>query len=144
MKMRLWFGAIVVGAGLALVPAMVQAQVNDIGKREYTNSCAICHGASGKGDGPLAAQLKTPVANLTKLEANNNGILPVEKIYAVIDGRQDVAVHGSREMPLWGNVFRTDVAAGLCFGLASPKELEDLVKGRIFALIGYIHTLQVK
>ena len=60
MKMRLWFGAAVVGAGLSLAPATVQAQVNDIGKREYTNSCAVCHGASGKGDGPLASQLKTP------------------------------------------------------------------------------------
>jgi mono/diheme cytochrome c family protein len=136
--------AIVVGAALSATPVVGHAQAVDIGKREYSNSCAVCHGASGKGDGPLAAVLNRPVADLTKIEANNNGILPVDRIYAVIDGRQAVQTHGPRDMPLWGNVFSTDVAAGLCFGLASPKELEDLVKGRIFALIGYIHTLQAK
>jgi len=144
MRKLPWFRAIVVGASVSAVPILADAQVVDIGKREYSNSCAVCHGASGKGDGPLAAQLKTPVADLTRIEANNNGVLPVDRIYAVIDGRQAVRIHGPRDMPLWGNVFSTDAAAGLCFGLASPKELEDLVKGRIFALIGYIHTLQAK
>jgi mono/diheme cytochrome c family protein len=144
MKKLSRFSAIVVGAGLSAAPVLAHAQAVDIGKREYSNNCAVCHGASGKGDGPLAAVLNRPVADLTKIEANNNGILPVDRIYAVIDGRQAVQTHGPRDMPLWGNVFSTDAAAGLCFGLASPKELEDLVKGRIFALIGYIHTLQAK
>jgi mono/diheme cytochrome c family protein len=144
MRNLRWLNAIVAGANVLAGPVVGYAQVVDIGKREYTNSCAVCHGASGKGDGPLAAQLKTSVADLTRIEANNNGVLPVDRIYAVIDGRQAVGTHGTRDMPLWGNVFSSDVAAGLCFGLASPKELEDLVKGRIFALIGYIHTLQVK
>jgi len=144
MRKLSWFRAIVVGASLSAAPVLTYAQVVDIGRREYSNSCAVCHGASGRGDGPLARQLKTSVADLTRIEANNNGILPVDRIYAVIDGRQAVETHGPRDMPLWGNVFSTDVAAGLCFGLASPKELESLVKGRIFALIGYIHTLQAK
>jgi putative copper export protein/mono/diheme cytochrome c family protein len=31
----------------------------------YPNHCAVCHGAAGRGDGPAAAGLPTPPANLT-------------------------------------------------------------------------------
>jgi len=144
MTKRSWIGAVVLGASLFSVPMRGYAQVVDIGKREYHNSCAVCHGVTGKGDGPLAAQLKKPVADLTKIEESNKGMLPVDRIFAVIDGRQAVEAHGPRDMPLWGNVFSSDVAAGLCFGWATPKELDSLVQGRILALIGYIHTLQAK
>ena len=33
------------------------------GKIAYNSRCAFCHGASGKGDGPAAAQLKPPPTN---------------------------------------------------------------------------------
>jgi len=35
------------------------------GKALYTQQCAVCHGAQGKGDGPAAAGLPHPPANLT-------------------------------------------------------------------------------
>ena len=35
-----------------------------IGNRVYTESCASCHGAQGRGDGPAAAGLDPPPANL--------------------------------------------------------------------------------
>ena len=36
------------------------AQEIDVGKIEYQSSCAVCHGADGKGKGkgPLSAELK--------------------------------------------------------------------------------------
>jgi mono/diheme cytochrome c family protein len=58
----------VIGAALVAAPAFCYGQDEDLGKRVYVNRCAVCHGLSGKGDGPLAAQLKTPVADLTQIQ----------------------------------------------------------------------------
>ena len=35
------------------------------GKLIYETNCLMCHGASGKGDGPISAGLKPPAADLT-------------------------------------------------------------------------------
>jgi mono/diheme cytochrome c family protein len=50
----------VLGATLLAVSFPGHAQTGDIGKREYLDSCAICRGESGKGDGLVAALLKGP------------------------------------------------------------------------------------
>lgn len=38
----------------------------DPGKSLYENHCAMCHGNSGKGDGPAASALSKEPTNLTK------------------------------------------------------------------------------
>lgn len=38
-----------------------------VGKGLYAANCATCHGASGEGDGPAAAGLSPPPANLRAL-----------------------------------------------------------------------------
>ncbi|MFI4961002.1 MAG: c-type cytochrome, partial [Hyphomicrobiales bacterium] len=53
-------GTALLGAALIAVPVVGYSQAVEIGKREYVNSCAVCHGDSGKGDGPIVASLKTP------------------------------------------------------------------------------------
>ena len=50
------------------------AQDFDAGKSEYQSSCETCHGADGKGKGPLSTQLKVPPADLTVLAKKNNGV----------------------------------------------------------------------
>ncbi len=128
-------------AALVAAPVLSHGQAVDIGQREYINRCAVCHGETGKGDGPLAAQLKSPVSDLTKIQKNNMGVFPFDRLYRVIDGREAVAAHGPREMPIWGNEDTVDVITGF---RVNPKELESYVRGRIIALIGYIYTLQAK
>lgn len=142
MPMKLWIGSVLLGAVLLGGPAS-QAQAQDIGKVEYANSCAVCHGTSGKGDGPLAAQLKKAPSDLTKIEKRNTVVFPFDRLYGVIDGREEVAAHGPRDMPVWGDRYSSQ-AAGLLFGFGTPKDLESFVRGRIIALIGYIYTLQGK
>ncbi len=127
--------------GLALFLASVPgyAQVTDIGKREYLNSCAPCHGMNGKGDGPLSPELKKAASDLTRLDKVS--IFPI--LYGIIDGRRMVAFHGPREMPIWGDRY-TQQAFELTAGLGTREELESLTRARILALIGYIYTLQEK
>jgi mono/diheme cytochrome c family protein len=138
---RLYAATLVIGAALVAAAPIANAQTEDIGKREYVNRCAVCHGDSGKGDGPLSALLKTPASDLTKIQKNNKGVFPFDRVYKVIDGRQVVAAHGPREMPVWGNENAVDLTTGF---RVDSKQLESYVRGRIIALIGYIYTLQAK
>jgi len=140
---QLRIGAALFGAVLISVQVPGYAQVADIGKQEYSNSCAVCHGDNGKGAGPLAEFLNKKVPDLTMLAKNNSGLFSFDRVYWVIDGRQIVAAHGPRDMPVWGDRYKTD-AAQRSFEFIDPKQLESFVRGRIIALIGYIYSLQVK
>lgn len=96
--------------------------------------CASCHGEDGTGNGPVAAVMTTPPADLTQLRANYGGSFPTDSIYAYIDGRADVQAHGTREMPVWGNVWGERIT-----GEPVPPEEVDL---RIRELVEYIRMLQ--
>jgi len=143
---QLCIGTAVLSAALIGAPVLGYAQRVDIGKREYVNSCAICHGGSGKGDGSLVEYLKKPATDLTKLQKDNMGVFPFDRVYQVIDGREAIGAHGPREMPIWGRQYSEQAAeeVGLYFGYGTPKDLASFVRGRIIALIGYIYTLQAK
>jgi mono/diheme cytochrome c family protein len=74
------------------------------GAEMYKTWCASCHGPTGKGDGPAAAALKKPPADLTQLAKKNGGKFPTQRVRDYIDGTKEVASHGSRDMPVWGLV----------------------------------------
>jgi mono/diheme cytochrome c family protein len=112
----------------------------DIGKMEYDSACAVCHGLTGKGDGPLKSQLTKPVPDLTVLAKNNKGIFPFDRIYQIIDGRQEVKAHGPREMPVWGRAFNTETS--IYFDNYPPQDSESAVRSRILALTEYLYRLQ--
>ena len=138
---------ILVVAVLAAGSTAGRAQGAEVGKREYFRSCATCHGPAGKGDGPVAASLKRAPADLTGLSRSNFGVFPFARVFDVIDGRFEVATHGKREMPVWGDVFQPGSGSGQ-FTLPTydvSKEIsESIVRARILALIDYIFTLQAK
>lgn len=113
----------------------------DIGKREYDSVCAVCHGINGKGDdGPLKSLLVKPVPNLTVLAKNNKGVFPFDRVYQIIDGRQEVKSHGSRAMPVWGNAFNNQTS--LYFDNYPPQDSESAARSRILALVEYLYRLQ--
>ena len=60
----------------------------------------------------------------------------------MIDGRKEVQVHGLREMPVWGGVYRveSDKAYDSCLGQYSADD--GMIRARILALIEYISHLQ--
>ncbi len=118
------FGALMISA-----PAIALAA--DVGKREYDAACAVCHGVTGKGDGPLKEELKSSAPDLTALARNNNGVFPFDRVYQLIDGRQEIKSHGPREMPVWGNSFRL-------------HDTDPPARSRILAITEYLYRLQDK
>jgi mono/diheme cytochrome c family protein len=120
----------------------VRAQDIGVWKDEYVRYCASCHGLTGKGDGPVAAILKTPPTDLSRLSAANNGVFPVTRVYEIIDGRANVTAHGSRDMPVWGNMYRSQLTYP--GSPVTPENMESLIRVRILGLIEYLQTLQGK
>ncbi len=112
----------------------------DVGQREFEASCASCHGVDGKGRGPIVDLLRRSPPDLTQLARKNGGILPVARMYEVIDGT-GVPAHGSRDMPIWGQAYRIRDAE--YYGEV-PYNAEGLVRARILSLAEYISRLQVK
>lgn len=102
------------------------------GEEMFNTYCAVCHGKDAKGDGPAASELKIPPANLTLLAKNHDGKFPQDYVAQVIqNGPRDAKAHGSKDMPVWGAVF---------------KSLGDSasVKQRIYNLSKYIESMQAK
>lgn len=130
-------GVLLVSSGLATAQGRPKV---DLGKQEYEANCAGCHGPTGKGDGSFTLLLakKDPV-DLTTLARKNNGVFPMQRVYEVIDGRQPLQSHGPRDMPIWGLDYQAKAAA---FIPEEPYDPEVYVRGRILALVEYIHRLQ--
>ncbi len=96
--------------GLAVVCALLlgcgaNEAADPTGHALYLRHCASCHGASGKGDGPVAGSLQQRPADLTTIAKRAAGRFDEARVMRSIDGRRAVAAHGPREMPVWGAVF---------------------------------------
>jgi mono/diheme cytochrome c family protein len=103
------------------------------GKQLYVSYCSMCHGADAKGGGPFSPQLKVWPPDLTQLAKKNNGTYPTMRVSESIDGEFGKPSHGSREMPIWGPVFRS-MAHGH----------QDSAQLRINNVVKYLETLQQK
>lgn len=128
-------------------PAHAQAQGGavpttkfDAGRSEFETHCASCHGLDGKGRGPIVDLLRKAPPDLTVLARKNGGILPMARLYDSVTGDL-VPAHGSRDMPIWGAIYRTDAAN---YYVDVPYNVDAYVRGRVLFLLEYIHRLQVK
>jgi mono/diheme cytochrome c family protein len=102
------------------------------GREMFLRFCSPCHGEDAKGDGPVALFLRPRPPDLTTLA--RTGRFDEDRLAAVIDGREVVQPHGTRQMPVWGTIFeeqllgREDRAGE---GRAMTKEL-----------VAYLRTIQ--
>jgi len=71
----------------------------------YLRYCAACHGRTMLGDGPVASGLLNVATDLTTLAAKNGGKFPYDQVAAIIDGSKTSRIHGTPDMPVWGEVF---------------------------------------
>ena len=129
--------------GLVASATTTFAQEGSMGEYEYRNSCAACHGLSGKGDGPVTDFLSGAVpSDLTVIQKNNGGVFPLLAVYDTIGGSTVPSVHGSRDMPIWGNRFRQRLDKSDVPDSFSTLETELYVHARILALIEYLSSIQ--
>ena len=99
----------------------------------FQTYCASCHGKQARGDGPAAAALKTAPADLTRISARNGGTFPITKVRRYIEGLDEISAHGSRDMPVWGQVLR---------GVSGGNEAG--VRLRVEGLTKYLESIQQK
>lgn len=123
--------------------SMSAVAAEDIGKREYLNNCAVCHGTTGKGDGPMAGIVSTRIPDLTVLQKSSNGVFPFDRVFQTIDGRVEIKAHGTRDMPVWGNEYNAK-AAQYFMDYAKNYDAEGFIRGRILALVSFIFGMQEK
>lgn len=89
--------------GTLRIPATKTDPTN--GKAMYTSYCAPCHGADGRGNGPVAPALRTPPTDLTGMAKANRGKYPENHVTSVLRFGSEVKAHGAAEMPVWGTIF---------------------------------------
>ena len=115
-----------------------QEAIAAVGQQEFRHACAVCHGLGGKGDSVMTTLnlLTVRPPDLTQLSKKHQGQFPFWQVYRIIDGREEVRGHGTRDMPIWGEVFRQPDAG------QHDKEIRMI--GRILALVYYLQSIQEK
>jgi len=104
------------------------------GSYNYRTYCASCHGVDGKGDGPMAENLRFMPPDLTLLARKNGGRYPADLVARVVDGREPVDGHGGPDMPVWGDAFKN----------ADTGFDNEKVRQKIRSVVDFVKTLQQK
>jgi mono/diheme cytochrome c family protein len=92
------------GAALLVLGASAPGRADD---QLYKSKCAVCHGATGKGDTPAGKSMGAP--DLTKSAAKNDG-----ELKAVIE-------KGRNKMPAYGKSLKPQEIDGLVAYIKSLK-----------------------
>jgi mono/diheme cytochrome c family protein len=105
------------------------------GRAYYLRYCASCHGQNADGLGPVAPALKVHPPDLRRLSERYGTPLPAKRLEQYIDGREMVAVHGSRTMPVWGRRFEEAWTA--------KRAGEPEMKDQISRIVEYLDSIQL-
>lgn len=125
--------------GVTMTSETLDAEVADptlaeMGEPRFQRYCASCHGADARGDGPVGRALQVPPPDLRRIATRRGGVFPGGEIAQKIDGRFEIAPHGPREMPVWGQAFGANVPA--------PGMGEAMARGEIVVLVEYLKSIQ--
>lgn len=105
-------------------------------KQAYLRYCSACHGEGGKGDGVVSHLMNPRPADLTQLAKKNNGEFPFMRVIRIIDGRETMRAHGDPDMPVWGEIFATEVPGAL--------NKEAAIRGKVLLITEYLASIQQK
>ncbi|GBD27205.1 hypothetical protein HRbin30_02549 [bacterium HR30] len=105
-------------------------------KQAYLRYCSACHGEGGKGDGVVSHLMNPRPADLTQLAKKNNGEFPFMRVIRIIDGRETMRAHGDPDMPVWGEIFASEVPG------AMNKEAN--IRGKVLLITEYLASIQEK
>ncbi len=96
------------------------------GEQLFEQYCALCHGITGTGNGPLADALKIVPTDLTELSKRAGGQFPSDRVIDILRYGGGYTGHGSRVMPVWSKLFRKE--CGPEYALWAVGELERYLK----------------
>jgi mono/diheme cytochrome c family protein len=85
----------------------VQQNGEIAGSKLFATYCAPCHGVDAKGNGPAAPALKSIPPDLTMLAKYKGDVFPAAHVMTVLTGQSDNTAHGTKDMPIWGPLFRS-------------------------------------
>ena len=108
------------------------------GRISYQRYCANCHGERADGRGPVAQFLTVKVPDLRLIAFENAGKSPAEEVTRFIDGRSEVALHGNREMPIWGEIFQSDMVS-----TNTTETDEERAQRKVRELVHYLESIQL-
>ena len=106
------------------------------GRELFQEQCSPCHGIDATGNGPMAAALKVAPSDLTEISKRAGGVFPAARIVEIITFGSALAGHGSREMPIWGEIFSNDVGGGRRGAASSRRAVLELKR--------YLEAIQKK
>jgi len=119
-----------------LLAACVAEPEVPTGAADFTTFCAACHGATGVGNGPLAAGLDLKPADLTGLKQRAGGTFPATRVMAKIWGYAD-GRDGGRIMPQFSEALEgTLVPFDGGDGIATPTPI------RLVQIAEYLRGIQ--
>lgn len=129
--MALGFSAALILSGIPSSQPVLAGQDEGFvekGRQLFRQNCAACHGVDAKGNGPAAKELRKQPADLTVIQ-KPGAEFPIYEVLTFIEGEKVVPAHGTREMPIWGTVFR---------------RTKDGLRGQgdIYALAKYVESIQ--
>ncbi len=83
------------------------------GKGTYDTLCTVCHGATGKGDGPAGAALTPPPRDFSigefMLDANKNGTAGEDEDLKLVIKQGAAPFGGNPSMAPWGHLSDADI-----------------------------------
>jgi mono/diheme cytochrome c family protein len=117
------------GAGAASKAAIAA------GKKSYMQYCATCHGPTATGDGVAASTFQNKPPDLTLLAQKNGGKFPTAEVLNIVKGNTSISAHGTKEMPVWGQILGHPLKGEYGSSRADAKLLE---------IANYLQTIQKK
>jgi mono/diheme cytochrome c family protein len=109
---------------------------------DFLGLCADCHGADGKGNGPLTKNLTKFPPDLTRIKLRANGKFDEKAVFDWIIGLNTPNSHGTREMPIWGDWLMDETLEDGTSLEAAPLA-EKEVERRVMAIVKYLQELQI-
>ena len=102
------------------------------GRDIYMDRCGACHGDDARGNGPAVGSLAVAPSDLTLLTKRyGQGKFPAEDVKKIVGEPIKITAHGSREMPIWGDLFNPKAAAD-----------QQLANERFKRLVEYLESVQ--
>lgn len=111
-------------------PKGSRAAQAQLGKEHFLKDCSSCHGTNAKGMQIDSLDVMPP--DLTRIMARRKtGEFPVMYVARKVDGRTMPGAHGSRQMPVWGEVYSEE-----------GELTEAEISGKLAELIAYLISIQ--